>query len=754
MADTDLMPMAGVPFRVLVDANGVAVGGTSTIMQLASRGMRAVCSVSSAGVSGSTDIPTLASRGIRAVCLVDANGLASDSTPADALRRAGIRPVVSLTSQGLSGSTTMLQLAQRGLEYVCLVDENGAASGTLPYTTEGFGVWGDTGPAKPTAFAAATGHPIDIPIVFFNNTSWTNFINDIPFETNLWTGYNCCWSVPLVPTGGTFAEVIAGTRDSVFTTCATSTLAAAPSGKKIIIRLGWEFNGTWFGWAAAGNEANYVSAFNRVVGLFKAVSNRFVFDLCINYSDGGSGCNVSTVVSGVQSNLTFLGNDLYWSTGDATSNGGGDAFGNARDKAWGLAATRSYALANGLLYSMPEVGSPDSVPAFGQQTYDWIYANVPAYWGWWEGDHGTLNTRLATGVNPLTLAQYKLHFGVPQITTSATQSSIQNVAAVIPLTVAYPQTITWTVTSGTASIAGSTLTIPGAPASTVNVTVQATNQWGLSSTLAITQTFTAPYTFVNTEASAFAARFTNSVSETQKSYLDAFWTAIKAGPISASNLMAKADSFGFGFIDSQVATLNAKSAAYGTIVPMNAPTYLAGQGYQGAFTGVKYLNMGITFNRSGNVYTANSATLGAWEFANIQTGSGILGNDNIGCKLITRNGGNMSGILNGFGTGPSAVIADARGFTAVTRNSASAEQLYKNGLSVATTTTGDAAGGVTGDTLYGMGTNTSFPDAHVMGAWWMGSSLTVNEHKDLYNAFRNLMVSFGVITAGSFPIAT
>ena len=619
----------------------------------------------------------------------------------------------------------------------------------------GVGVWGNTGPAFVSTFATATGRPIDVPVVFFDQSSWTAFSNSIAFYRDLWTGFNCSWAVPLVAAGGTFAEVIAGTRDSIFTATATAMLAAAPAGKKIITRLGWEFNGNWWAWSAGGVEANYISAFNRVVGLFKAVSgDRFAFDLNINYVSAGTACDIDAVANGVKANLSFIGNDLYWSTGDSTSNGGGDAFGFARDKTWGLAATKAYATANGLLYSLPEIGSPDSVPAFGQQALEWIYQNKPAYWGWWEGDHGALNTRLATGVNPLTLQQYKLRFGAPQITTSSTQSSAQNVDAVIALTVSYAQTITWTVVSGTASIAGSTLTIPGAPASTVNVTVRATNQFGLTADLAIAQTFTAAYTFVNTEASAFVARFTNTISETQKSYLDAFWTAIKAGPLSASNLLPKADSFGFGFIDSQVATLNAKSAAYGTIVPMNAPTYLAGQGYQGAFTGVKYLDMGITFNRGGNVYTANSATLGAWEFANIQTGSGILGNDNIGCKLITRNSGNASGILNGFGTGPAAATADARGFTAVTRSSASAEQLYKNGLSIATTSASDAAGGVTGDKLFGMGTNTSFPDAHIIGAWWMGSSLTVNEHKDLYNAFRNLMVSFGVITAGSFPIAT
>jgi len=128
MADMDMMPSLGVPFRALVDASGIAVGGTMNVAQLAQRGMRAVCTVDSNGLSGGVTVEQLAQRGVRAVCLVDENGLAG-GVNADELRRRGIRPLVSLAALGLSGSTTMLQLAQRGLDYACLVNESGAATG-------------------------------------------------------------------------------------------------------------------------------------------------------------------------------------------------------------------------------------------------------------------------------------------------------------------------------------------------------------------------------------------------------------------------------------------------------------------------------------------------------------------------------------------------------------------------------------------------------------------------------------------------
>ena len=129
MADIDLMPARGVPFRARVTAAGIAVGGTKTIDQLAAAGMRAVCTVDSNGLVGAVTIDQLAAAGIRAVCLVDENGLSgAPIKTADQLRSAGIRPLVWLTAMGIGGSSTMAQLAQRGLDYAALVDETGTAT--------------------------------------------------------------------------------------------------------------------------------------------------------------------------------------------------------------------------------------------------------------------------------------------------------------------------------------------------------------------------------------------------------------------------------------------------------------------------------------------------------------------------------------------------------------------------------------------------------------------------------------------------
>jgi hypothetical protein len=131
MADIDLLPPRGVPVLALVDGTGIASNGSQTVAQLAQRGMRSVCAVDATGVSvsGATMLQ-LAQRGIQAFCPVDELGVAQSGATAAALQRAGIRPMVLLGANGLAltGSATMLTLAQRGLSCFCPVDEAGNAT--------------------------------------------------------------------------------------------------------------------------------------------------------------------------------------------------------------------------------------------------------------------------------------------------------------------------------------------------------------------------------------------------------------------------------------------------------------------------------------------------------------------------------------------------------------------------------------------------------------------------------------------------
>jgi hypothetical protein len=70
-------------------------------------------------------------------------------------------------------------------------------------------------------------------------------------------------SVPLVPTGSTFASVIAGDGHRRLTKLGAA-LRAADRGRSVI-RLGWESNAAWPRWRAVGHERDYRRAFRAVV---------------------------------------------------------------------------------------------------------------------------------------------------------------------------------------------------------------------------------------------------------------------------------------------------------------------------------------------------------------------------------------------------------------------------------------------------------------------------------------------------------
>jgi hypothetical protein len=83
-------------------------------------------------------------------------------------------------------------------------------------------------------------------------------------------------SVPLVPTGSTFASVIAGDGHRRLTKLGAA-LRAADRGRSVI-RLGWESNAAWPRWRAVGHERDYRRAFRAVVRTLRAAAPRLRFE--------------------------------------------------------------------------------------------------------------------------------------------------------------------------------------------------------------------------------------------------------------------------------------------------------------------------------------------------------------------------------------------------------------------------------------------------------------------------------------------
>lgn len=139
MADIDEMHARGVPFRCLVDGQGVALNGTSTMAELSAKGMMPACEVDANGVAddGST-LLQLRARGIPFFCEVSELGVDPISGATNrTLANRGIRGDCMLTENGIAqgGTATMVELSTRGIDYFCPVDEAGTESTIGPDVT-------------------------------------------------------------------------------------------------------------------------------------------------------------------------------------------------------------------------------------------------------------------------------------------------------------------------------------------------------------------------------------------------------------------------------------------------------------------------------------------------------------------------------------------------------------------------------------------------------------------------------------------
>jgi hypothetical protein len=87
------------------------------------------------------------------------------------------------------------------------------------------------------------------------------------------------YSLPMMPVGSAYslAACAAGTYNSQWTTLATNLVAKGLDDT--IVRPGWEFNGNWFYWAAAGKTTEFIGCFRNIVTTMRAQPGQhFAFD--------------------------------------------------------------------------------------------------------------------------------------------------------------------------------------------------------------------------------------------------------------------------------------------------------------------------------------------------------------------------------------------------------------------------------------------------------------------------------------------
>ena len=191
---------------------------------------------------------------------------------------------------------------------------------------------------------------------YLDATSWSSMESSAANEAAKWSssGYTMTFSIPMLPnSGATLSAGAAGDYNSYFQQIAQG-LVANNEGSSIL-RIGWEFNGSWTPWyASASNASEFVSFWQQVVTAMRSVSGaNFQFEWCPNGGDTTDNMSsfypgnsyVDIVAEDVYdqawgtypgasqefSNLETVGNGLNWLTSFAAQQGKPAALGE-----WGL----------------------------------------------------------------------------------------------------------------------------------------------------------------------------------------------------------------------------------------------------------------------------------------------------------------------------------------------------------------------------------------------------------------------------------
>jgi hypothetical protein len=207
---------------------------------------------------------------------------------------------------------------------------------------------------------------------FYAQTTWDDFyrLSWVPgVWENLNPGRNVVWSMPLSVTGTRLADVANGLHDAEFEAAARAISKAQPAA---IIRLGWEMNLTSTAWYAKGQEADFIKAFRRVVGIFRQYSSEFKFDWCPGWGPQDLAADLTYPGDDV---VDYIGLDVYDFKYDGSAPERWKKF--YLEAPFGLQWHRDFAAKHGKRMSYPEwgVGGFGDNPYFVQQMYDWFAEN-------------------------------------------------------------------------------------------------------------------------------------------------------------------------------------------------------------------------------------------------------------------------------------------------------------------------------------------------------------------------------------------
>jgi len=229
-------------------------------------------------------------------------------------------------------------------------------------------------------------------------TDWTN-VDNATWTLGQWkgSGRNLVLGVAMLPAGGayTLEQGATGAYNSHFVTLAQQMVANGFGDA--VVRLGWEFNATWYPWAARGHEAAFAAYWRQIVTAMRSVPGaaNLKFDFCaaIPTPGGWLSANIEAAYPG-DAYVNYIGLDAYdGSTVSASSNPAG-RWNDLMNRPYGLAWQKAFAAAHGKQMSYGEWGlwQLPATPQYNsgddsyyiQHMYDWFNSNNVAFANYFE----------------------------------------------------------------------------------------------------------------------------------------------------------------------------------------------------------------------------------------------------------------------------------------------------------------------------------------------------------------------------------
>jgi hypothetical protein len=285
-----------------------------------------------------------------------------------------------------------------------------------PYVYRGAGC---TGRDRMAAFETLIGRPAAGIAEFTELVDWQHMVNSANWALGCWDGRRTGLSqaVPMLMQDGSGTTLRAGARgeyDRHFRDLGA--LLVAHGHADAFLRIGWEFNGDWYPWAAKDDPAAWKAYFRRIVAALRSVPGQR-FRIVWNPAQGEQRIAPDRLYPG-DDVVDVIGLDFY---NQSWGPGAGDPaarWENLRTMPYGLDWLARFGREHRKPVALPEWGTgtrPDGHgggddPLFVAGVARWIAANDVAYHVYWDYDAGDFNGELSSGRQPRAAAAFRRAF--------------------------------------------------------------------------------------------------------------------------------------------------------------------------------------------------------------------------------------------------------------------------------------------------------------------------------------------------------